>query len=148
MRKNRLFLLILFGVIACKKNDTPAPASQINPVGTYSLIGTTTGTATYDKSAFSCLTNNKFTLNTDGTFHANYIGTDTCYVVKSSSYKQSIGTPGQPETAGTYTQKDNTIYFKSQYGESIGIVSQKNGVTEIDESGLIGNIKYVNVFTK
>ncbi len=148
MRKNRLFLLILFGVIACKKNDTPAAATQIKPAGTYSLISTTTGTATYDKSTFACITNNKITVNLDGTYHANYIGTDTCYVVKSSSEKTSIGTPGQPEVAGTYTQNDNTIYFKNQYGQFTGVISQKNGVTEIYVSGSNGNINFINIFTK
>lgn len=149
MIKKLLFSLIILAFISCKKNTPIHPdQNEINPVGTWYLKSTNDGATTYDSSGFPCLSDNKLILNSDGTYHTHYAGTDSCYLIHTSTVKVNIGIPGQPDISGTFTQNKNTLFFKNQYGSFSNTISNSNGLIQMTERDTIVNNISTSVFIK
>lgn len=155
--KHKLLLFFSFTVligIGCKKSKISNPQTQtIDPVGTwfmYSTGGSTVGSSTIttsSSSTFPCLENNKLTLNADLSYLAFYAAADTCYLEHTQSFTEIVGKAGD-STKGSYKLIGHTIYLKSPYGTSVGILSDSGNVANIVFKDTISNNIYVNTFQK
>jgi hypothetical protein len=131
MPKNLFLLLIIILFTTCKKDK------QITPV-TYDVTGKWTlysyqtqifGGLDVTADQYPCIAENVLTLNADFTSGLAYTGSDPCYVTPLGRLGTTIGTPGQPITASTWSLSGNTLYFvfPTTKGSDHGVIASVAG---------------------
>jgi hypothetical protein len=148
MKNKFLLFFSLLLLVACKKNKISNPADQtFDAVGTWSMYSTGSGPYTKTADSYPCLANNKLTFNADSSYLAFYAAADTCYLEHTQTSSYIVGEAGD-STKGSYQVIGHTIHLKTQYGPSVGVLSDSNNFEKVVIADTIGNNIYVSTFIK
>lgn len=154
MKNKFLLFFSLLLLVACKKNKISNPAVQtFDAVGTWSMYSTgggTVGNSTITTSradTYPCLANNKLNLSADSSSLAFYAAADTCYLEHTQSLTYIVGKAGD-STKGSYHIIGHNIYLKTQYGTSVGVLSDSNNLEKLVVTDTISNNIYISTFKK